>query len=217
MSNLRVEYGQMEELFSSGSTLKGFAHALKNAWDLHNEWEPGDELVETSESHLNFYCLLLGLQGLPREEVLSFFPHRDTSRMFYATRVKCDSLHLNYNSHLILHVEPSRWLRLSYLLGCTPSETTISSTLKPWSVAPSHVVVDSGNQGFHETHNVVFDLVMKDSSTYSDWLNRDAEEFNFEIGLKLLGNSEKAAFEDRDVAEAHRYKAFMENVRDIVW
>lgn len=216
-SNLRVEYGQMEYLYSAGASLRGFAQALKMAWEIHNEWEPGDELVEASESHLNFYSLLLGLQGLPREEILSFFPHRDASRMFYATRVKCDALHLNYNSHLVLHTEPSRWLRISYQFGCTPSQTTISSTLTPWCPSSSHVVPDSGNEGFRDPPFSLSEVIMRDASTYSDWLNPDAEEFNFEIGLKLLGKGEEAAYTNRDTAEAQRYKVFMESVGDIVW
>jgi hypothetical protein len=216
---LRVEYGQLENLFGHGGRLKCFSNALSNYWSVG--WAiQEDPINETIRAALSSSAYLLGLGNVDIAELENYFPHHETQRMFYATRVKCETLHINYNAHLVLHTEPSRWLRLSYLLGCTPSQPKISSTLVSWQHAEGKAF-DTEGCGFADLSEMnatsFLERIMRDAHSYSDWLNDHAGEYNLELGLSLLNKRDKALYSEREKADERRFTAFLEGCRDLVW
>lgn len=214
MTVLRVESNEIQELWGYGSSLKRFAYAL----DAYASADHGLETLFSLEESLSASAYLLGLGDIEPRELLTYFPHHETPRMFYATKVKCESAHVNSNAHIKLHTEPSRWLRISYPFGCSARPARISSTLVPWS---SDERFDLEPMAFQRgdwelTYSPKYPI-LRDAFAYSDWLGEDAEEFNFERGLSFLGMSAKLIYENRDRAEKQRYKAFFESIPDFIW
>jgi hypothetical protein len=211
---LRVESNEIQELWGYGSSLKRFAYAL----DAYASADHGLETLFSLEESLSASAYLLGLGDIEPRELLTYFPHKETPRMFYATMVRCESAHVSSNAHLELHTEPSRWLRISYPFGCSGQPARISSTLVPWSTDERLDIVplayQQGDWGL--TFSPAFPI-MKNAFTYSDWLGEDAEEFNFELGLSFLGTSAKSVYANRERAEKQRYQVFFESIPNIVW
>lgn len=209
MTTLRVESYEVEDLWDYGRSLKRFAFALYAS--VSSDWD----LVEES---LSSSAYLLGLEDIEPRELLTYFPHHETSRMFYATKVKCESVHVNSNAHIELHTEPSRWLRISYPFGCSAGPAQISSTLVPWSSDARFdlepFAFQRGDWGLTFSPKYA---VMRDAFAYSDWLGEDAEEVNFERGLSFLGMSTNSIYENRDRAEKQRYQVFLNSIPDIIW
>lgn len=215
MSQSHVHWQQMDSLYESGSYLKTFAFALSR-FQAKRSWLTKEHNRPDLEMHLESLFrsrMPLGLRDLDLGELEKLFPHGEMSRMFYATRRHCDSFHWNYNSHIVLHTEPSRWLRLSYHLGCTPSQTEVSPTFSPYYKSePLDSTYNSFESGFQ------LERIMRDALEHSDLAYDYAEDLNFYNGLEMLSKSLRDKYEDdREQAERARHEVFEQSISDFIW
>lgn len=215
MSQSHVHWRQMDSLYESGSYLKTFAFALSR-FQVKRSWLTKEHNRPDLEMHLESLSRSrwpVGLSDLDLEELEKIFPHGELSRMFYATRRKCESFHLNYNSHIVLHTEPSRWLRLSYDFGCTPSPTQVSPTFSHYYKSqPLDATYNSFEAGYP------LERIMRDALEYSDLAYDYAGDLNFYNGLEMLSKSLRAKYEDdREQAERDRHEVFEQSISGFIW
>lgn len=210
-----LDHKQLEELHVSGAYLKRFAYSLsryQNNFHLSSRARDEAAMRELLES-LSESAYDLGMKDRTLDEFDILFPHRDLSRMFYATRRTCEiKEHWRYGAHIVLHTEPSKWLRLSYHLGCTPSPTEISPTLSHYY---SSAVLDTPFNSFEE--GIPIKRIIQDAFTYSD-LSEVAGDLNWDTGLRMLSDSRRSKYEsDQEAAYIDRQAVFEQNFLDRIW
>lgn len=143
------------------------------------------------------------------------FGHNDVSRMAYGTRIPCDKFHLYKGSHWALHVEPSRWLRLTYLLDCQQNRVMLSSTLDD-----IHRITSSHKWNYKAAHKgLSVESVVKDCLDLADIVYKgsilplneiDRSEEHFNLGLDLLVGMKPEFYTSRgrDFCEQSRNDTF---------
>ena len=210
-----VHHRQLHQLQEGGSYLKSFAYSLSRFQSNRDRLVRAGNEAEIREYLEPLYesAYKVGIQDNKSSACDILFPHRDLSRMFYATARICERSHLNYNAHIVLHTEPSHWLRLSYHLGCTPSPTEVSPTFSPYYRSAQ---LDPPFNSFE--FGIPAQRIMQDALEHSDLAYEHAGDLNWDNGLGMLSDSLRSKYEDdsRD-ADKERQAIFEQSFIHKIW
>jgi hypothetical protein len=167
------------------------------------------------------------LEDYEVEALTSSFGHTEVARMAYGSKIPCAKVHLNTGSHWALHVEPSRWLRLSYLLDCGQYRVMLSSTLDSidrisenhkWNYAMAHkgLTVESVVKDCLDLADFAFNkhAYVLDADEY---VNRTEKHFSLGLKTQVGMTTDSYTSRGREFFEERRHETFKNDFTKRGW
>ena len=158
------------------------------------------------------------------EALTHTFGHNEVSRMAYGSRISCDKFHLGKGSHWALHVEPSRWLRLTYLLDCQQHRVMLSSTLDNIEMITKNHKWNykQANKGLSVERVVkdcldLADIAYKGAVLPLDEIDRTEEHFGLGLNLLVGMKPEFYTSRGREFCEQSRNDTFRDDFEFRGW